>query len=255
VRIVRYQAGSAPAWGVVEGDDVRATVGSPFIDLEPTGRVGALAELELLAPVTPRTVMCVGRNFRDHAAEFGNEVPTRPLLFLKPPASVTGPAAPIIHPRETDRVDPEAELVVVIGRPASHVRREDAWSVIGGYTVGNDVSARDLQRDDPGGQWTRAKGFDTFCPIGPWVDTDFDPTAARVTCAVGGELRQEGTLDQLIFSIPDLIAHVTAFTRLDVGDVLMTGTPAGVRRVVVGDRVTCAVDGLGSITNEIVPAP
>jgi 2-keto-4-pentenoate hydratase/2-oxohepta-3-ene-1,7-dioic acid hydratase in catechol pathway len=252
VRIVRYRTGDGSAWGIVEGADVHRTTGQPFVDLEPAGRYADLADLELLAPVVPSTVMCVGRNFREHAAEFGNDVPTAPLLFLKPPACITGPAAPIVHPAESEHVDPEAELVVVIGRSASHVAEEDAWSVVGGYTVGNDVSARDLQRSDPGGQWTRAKGFDTFCPIGPWVDTDFDPTRARITCTVDGELRQDGTLDQLIFDIPTLIAYVTAFTRLEVGDVLMTGTPAGVQQVRAGDRVTCSVDGLGSITNEVI---
>jgi 2-keto-4-pentenoate hydratase/2-oxohepta-3-ene-1,7-dioic acid hydratase in catechol pathway len=252
VRIVRYLTADGPAWGTVEGDDVHRTTGEPFVDLQPLGRFAPLAELTLLAPVVPSTVMCVGRNFRDHAAEFGNEVPTAPLLFLKPPASVTGPTSPIVHPTESERVDPEAELVVVIGRSANRVAVEDAWSVVGGYTVGNDVSARDLQKGDPGGQWTRAKGFDTFCPIGPWVDTAFDPTGARITCEVDGEVRQDGTLDQLIFDIPNLIAYVTAFTRLQAGDVLMTGTPAGVRQVFVGDRITCTVDGLGSITNEVI---
>lgn len=253
MRIVRYDDGGTPAWGIIEGDDVVAASGTPFVDLAPTSTVvGPLDEVRLLAPVHPRAVMCIGRNYKAHAEEFGNEVPEKPILFLKPPSSVIGPDAPIVYPEDSSRVDHEAELVIVIGKPAFQVSAQDAYSVIGGYTIGNDVTARDIQKSDPATQWTRGKGFDTFCPIGPWVETDYDPTDVRVTCTVGDEERQDGRTSAFIFDIPFLIEYITRFTRLEPGDVIMTGTPAGVAPVQVGDTITISVEGLGSLSNPVV---
>lgn len=252
MRIVRYQAGrTAPDWGILSEDDViRRAVGRPFEDITPGEEVGPLASVRLLAPVTPTTIVCVGRNYREHAAEFSNPVPEEPLLFLKPPASVVGPGDDVIFPSISHRLDPEAELVVVIGRAAHRVAAADAWSVVGGYTCGNDVTARDIQKSD--GQWTRGKGFLTFCPLGPWVETQLDPGDLRITCRVNDEVRQDGTTSDMIFDIPFLIEYITRFTRLDVGDIIMTGTPHGVRAVEPGDRITVSVEGLGELTNEVV---
>ena len=251
MKIVRYQTTGPASWGILEDGVVFATEGAPFADLRSTGeRVGALDEVTLRAPVTPRTVMCVGRNYSSHAAEFGNAVPDEPLLFLKPPAAVVGPGEDVVLPRISARLDPEAELVLVIGKRARSVAAADAWDVIGGYTCGNDVTARDIQKSD--GQWTRGKGFDTFCPVGPWVETEFDPTDVGVSCTVDGERRQDGRTKDLIFPIPFLIEYITRFTTLEPGDIIMSGTPEGVRPVEPGDTVTVEVEGLGTLSNTIV---
>jgi 2-keto-4-pentenoate hydratase/2-oxohepta-3-ene-1,7-dioic acid hydratase in catechol pathway len=251
VKIVRYRTEGRAAWGVLDDGVVLAAHGTPFVDLESTSDVaGPLAEVSLLAPVTPRTVLCVGRNYRSHAEEFGNKVPDEPLLFLKPPAAVVGPGADVVYPALSKRVDPEAELVLVIGRTARNVAAADAWAVIGGYTCGNDVTARDIQKSD--GQWTRGKGFDTFCPIGPWVETDYDPADVSVSCTVDGERRQDGRTKDLIFPIPYLIEYITRFTTLHPGDVILSGTPEGVRPVEPGNTITVEVEGLGALTNRVV---
>lgn len=255
MRIVRYTAPNGPAWGILEADDrVRAATGTPFVDLAAgDGDLGPVDEVELLAPATPSKVICVGRNFRAHAAELGNDVPDEPLIFLKPPSSVIGPGAAIHYPALSKRVDPEAELVVVIGREAHRVAAADAMGYIGGYTCGNDVTARDIQKSD--GQWTRGKGFDTFCPIGPWIETDLDPSDVRVTCVVDGERRQDGRTRDLIFPIPRLIEYISRFTRLLPGDLVLTGTPEGVAPMSVGSTVTVEVEGIGSLTNRVVAEP
>jgi 2-keto-4-pentenoate hydratase/2-oxohepta-3-ene-1,7-dioic acid hydratase in catechol pathway len=249
MKIVRYETAGGARWGVLDDDVVHAAEGTPFVDLRATDPVGPLAETRLLAPVTPSTVLCVGRNYRSHAEEFGNKVPDEPLLFLKPPAAVIGPGVPIVYPALSQRVDPEAELVLVIGKEARHVPADEAWSVIAGYTCGNDVTARDIQKSD--GQWTRGKGFDTFCPIGPWVETDFDPTDVGVSCTVDGERRQDGRTKDLIFPIPYLIEYITRFTTLRPGDVILSGTPEGVRPVEPGNTITVEVEGIGTLTNPV----
>ncbi|GLZ08282.1 2-hydroxyhepta-2,4-diene-1,7-dioate isomerase [Actinomadura sp. NBRC 104412] len=251
MRIVRYSSDGAARWGVLGDDDkVHAAEGRPWHDLRAGEVVGDLADVRLLAPATPSKIICVGRNYADHAAEFGNPVPEEPLIFLKPPSSIVGPGDDVVHPSLSRRLDPEAELVVVIGRAGRRVPRSAAMSLVGGYTIGNDVTARDLQKSDP--QWTRGKGYDTFCPLGPWIDTGFDPTDVRVTCTVGGEIRQDGRTGDFLFDIPTLIEYVSEFTRLEPGDLLMTGTPPGVRPVQVGDTITVAVEGLGELTNTVV---
>jgi len=253
MRIVRYLGADGPAWGVGEGDRVLATTGTPFVDLVVGEEVGRLAALTLLAPVTPSKVICVGRNYREHAAEFNNPVPEEPLLFMKPPSSIIGPGAEIQYPSLSKRVDPEAELVIVIGREAHRVPADRAMEVIGGYTCGNDVTARDIQKSD--GQWTRGKGFHTFCPIGPWIETELDPSDLRVTCTVNGELRQDGRTSELIFPIPYLIEYISRFTQLLPGDIVMTGTPEGVAPMDVGSTVTVEVEGIGVLENRLVAEP
>ncbi|MGH2428133.1 MAG: fumarylacetoacetate hydrolase family protein [Candidatus Limnocylindria bacterium] len=253
MRIVRYLVEGAPAWGILDNGEVRAVRGTPFVDIAPAGSAGSLDQLSPLPPVTPTKIVCVGRNYRSHAEELGNPVPDEPLLFLKPPSSIIGPGAEIHYPALSRRVDPEAELVLVIGRRAHRVKAEDAWSVIGGYTCGNDVTARDIQKAD--GQWTRGKGFQTFCPIGPWIETDLDPTDLRVTCSVDGTLRQDGRTRDLIFPIPYLIEYISRFTMLEPGDLVMTGTPEGVAPMEVGQTVVVEVEGIGALENRVSAEP
>ncbi|GIV69975.1 fumarylacetoacetate hydrolase family protein [Caldilinea sp.] len=236
-----YPLHRAPYW-----DYDRAGVCRPAL----RGTCHRLDEVRLLAPVTPSKIACVGRNYAEHAAELGNEVPPEPLIFLKPPSSVIGPDQPVIYPSSSERVDHEAELAVVIGRRCRNVAEADALQYVFGYTVANDVTARDLQKKD--GQWTRAKGFDTFAPIGPWIDTTFDPTDRTVRCLVNGEVRQQGATSWMIYSIPRIIAHIARFMTLEPGDVILTGTPSGVGPVKPGDVMTVEVEGLGAIRNPVV---
>lgn len=209
-----------------------------------------LERVRLHAPVTPSKIVCVGRNYAAHAAELGNAVPEEPLIFLKPPSALIGPNDPVVHPAISTRVDHEGELALVIGKRCHRIAPEEAASVIFGYTVANDVTARDLQRSDK--QWTRGKGFDTFAPVGPWIDTEFDPTNRQVRCLVNNEVRQDGNTADFIFSIGEVLAFVTRFMTLEPGDLVLTGTPEGVGPVQPGDVMTVEVAGLGSISNPVV---
>ena len=212
-----------------------------------------LSAATLLAPVTPSKIVCVGRNYRDHAKELGNDVPTEPLLFFKPPSSLLAPGGVVRMPEVSARVDFEGELALVIGRRTTKLAPHADWRpIVRGYTVANDVTARDLQKTD--GQWTRAKGFDTFCPVGPIVSDEVDPNAGvDLETRVNGELRQHGSTLDLIFSIPALLAYISAAITLEPGDLILTGTPAGVGPLSPGDRVEVAIAGLGVLTNRFQP--
>ncbi|KAA6456469.1 fumarylacetoacetate hydrolase family protein [Acidobacteria bacterium AB60] len=207
----------------------------------------------LLAPVTPSKIICVGRNYRDHAKELGNEVPAEPLLFFKPPSSLISPGGIVRMPAASQRVDFEGELAFVIGRRASRLSPEAEWrSFIRGYTLANDVTARDLQKKE--GQWTRAKGWDTFCPIGPFVSDEVDPAAGlTLETRVNGDLRQHGSTNDFLFTIPQLLAYLTAAITLEPGDLILTGTPAGVGPLSPGDRVDISIPGLGQLSNTFQP--
>lgn len=221
----------------------RATWSS--LDFEPV----AVREAQLLAPVTPSKIVCVGRNYRDHAKELGNEVPAEPLLFFKPPSSLLSPGGSVRMPAAAERVDFEGELALVIGKRASKLKADADWrNYVRGYTIANDVTARDLQKKD--GQWTRAKGFDTFCPVGPLVSDEVDLEAGlTVQTRVNGEERQHGSTQDFIFSIPELLKYITAAITLEPGDLLLTGTPAGVGPLKPGDRVDVEITGLGVLSN------
>jgi 2-keto-4-pentenoate hydratase/2-oxohepta-3-ene-1,7-dioic acid hydratase in catechol pathway len=266
VRIARFTTGDEPQYGVVTGDvddlgipaeDTRLVglAGDPlYVGVQLTDKELPLSEARLLAPVLPRSkVVGIGRNYAAHAAELGNEVPAEPLLFLKPNTSVVGPGDPVFYPRQSHEVHFEGELAVVIGRICRDVPPEQATDVIHGYTIANDVTARDLQRSD--GQWTRAKGFDSFCPLGPWIETDLDPNdfaeGRSVQTHLNGDLKQDGSTRDLIFDIPTLIAHVTSVMTLLPGDVILTGTPEGVGPMQVGDEVEVSIAGLGTLTNTV----
>jgi len=250
--LVRVATETGPRWGVLEGDSVYGLNGAPFAAWERGAKIGPLAELQLLAPAAPTKIVCVGRNYPAHAAEHGSEAPEEPLLFFKPPSSVIGPSAAIILPTQSKRVDHESELAVVIGRRCRDVTVEQAWGCALGITCGNDVTARDLQRRDL--LWTRAKGFDTFCPLGPWLATgvsEEEVADLEVTCRVNGELRQRGHTGEMVFSPADLIAYTSAIMTLEPGDLVMTGTPAGVGPLTAGDTVEVEVEGIGRLSNPV----
>jgi 2-keto-4-pentenoate hydratase/2-oxohepta-3-ene-1,7-dioic acid hydratase in catechol pathway len=227
---------------------------APSLDFESLGfEPTPLEAAELLPPVKPSKIICVGRNYRDHAKELGNEVPAEPLLFFKPPSSLLAPGGIVRMPAVSARVDFEGELALVVGRRASRLAPDADWrSYIRGYTLANDVTARDLQKKD--GQWTRAKGFDTFCPVGPIVsdEVDFD-AGLTVETRVNGELRQHGSTLDFIFSVPELLTYITAAITLEPGDLLLTGTPSGVGPIQPDDRVEVSVSGLGVLANTFQP--
>jgi 2-keto-4-pentenoate hydratase/2-oxohepta-3-ene-1,7-dioic acid hydratase in catechol pathway len=253
MHIVRVDTEKGPSWGVIEGEEVLRLPDGPFGPLDAKDSLGRLDELSLLAPATPSKIVCVGRNYAAHAAEHGADVPAEPLLFLKPPSSVIAPGAEIVLPKLSSRVEHECELALVIGRRSRAVPEENAWEQVLGITCGNDVTARDLQRADS--QWTRGKGFDTFCPLGPWIVTGLGEEQVReieVSCAVNGEPRQRASTEQMVFSPAFLIAYITQVMTLEPGDVVMTGTPSGVGPLHAGDRVEVSIEGVGTLTNQVV---
>jgi 2-keto-4-pentenoate hydratase/2-oxohepta-3-ene-1,7-dioic acid hydratase in catechol pathway len=272
VRIARFARGSDVGYGIVEdvqpdgvagpdiGKDasglvVAELIGHPFgVGDEAVRLTGArypLADVRLLAPVLPSKVVAIGKNYADHVAEMGGEQPPEPVLFLKPSTAVIGLRDSIVYPAAlSERVDFEGELAVVIGRLCRQVPAARVPEVIFGYTCANDVTARDLQARD--GQWDRAKGFDTFCPLGPWIDTDADPTDLELTTIVNGEIRQNTRTSLLLHDVTSLVTFVSAVMTLLPGDVLLTGTPAGVGPLKDGDEVSVTIEGIGTLTNEVV---
>jgi len=249
MRLVRFRFGDRIATGVVEGDAVRALAGTFFENPVPSGEEVPLDDVRLLAPVLPSKVVCLGKNYAAHAAEFGGEVPEEPLVFLKPSTSVAGPGDPIPLLPISNRVDYEGELAVVIGRIARNVRAEEAFRYILGYTCGNDVTLRDLQKKDE--QWARAKGFDGSCPLGPWVETELDPIDVHVETRLNGEVRQSASTSDMVFGVATIIEFVTEFMTLLPGDVIMTGTPEGVGKLEPGDKVEVEIDGIGVLMNPV----
>jgi 2-keto-4-pentenoate hydratase/2-oxohepta-3-ene-1,7-dioic acid hydratase in catechol pathway len=256
VRIARYTTGEDPAYGIVEGEPGKELIaqvqGDPLYQpVVLTGEHVLLEDVRLLAPVIPRSkVIGVGKNYADHAREMGGEPPTEPLLFLVPNTAVVGPGDPVVMPSITDEVSYEGELAVVIGRIAKDVPRERVKEVVYGYTCANDVTARDLQRSD--GQWARAKGFDTSCPLGPWIVTDLDVSDLAIRTRHDDALVQDGTTADMIHDVETLVSHISqAFTLLP-GDVILTGTPAGVGLVQPGSSVSVEIEGIGTLTNPFV---
>jgi 2-keto-4-pentenoate hydratase/2-oxohepta-3-ene-1,7-dioic acid hydratase in catechol pathway len=221
----------------------------PFAAWEPVAEI-PLPGAEFLAPVVPTKVVCVGVNYRDHAEEMDHETPAAPVLFLKPPTAVIGPRADVVWPDMAGRVDHECELAVVVGRHARRISADEASNVILGYTCANDVTARDLQEVD--GQWTRSKGFDTFCPLGPWVDTDADPSDLAIECLVNGRVTQSGRTSDMIFGVPAIVSFVSNVMTLLPGDVVLTGTPGGIGPMDRGDQIEVRIEGIGSLENRLV---
>ncbi|MGG5258478.1 fumarylacetoacetate hydrolase family protein [Phycicoccus avicenniae] len=254
MRIARFTTGDDPAYGLVDGagEKIAEVTGDPLYQrIELTGATHLVEDVRLLAPVIPRSkVIGIGRNYADHAAEMGTDVPAEPLMFLVPNTAVVGPGDPIVYPPQTSEVHYEGELAVVIGRVCKDVEPEDAAAVVFGYTVANDVTARDLQRSD--GQWARAKGFDTFCPLGPWIETDLDVSSLGLVTRLDGEVVQDGTTADMVHGVAALVSYASkAFTLLP-GDVILTGTPAGVGPMTAGQRVEVEIEGLGTLSNPVV---
>ncbi len=248
MQIIRYEDKNGEAhFGWVNGDMAGIIEGSPFESFRREQANIPLTDLRVLPPVVPSKIICVGRNYAAHAEEHDAEVPEVPLLFLKPPSSVIGPGETIFLPPQSQRVEHEGELAVVIGKRSRWLDIESAKEAILGYTIANDVTARDLQRRD--GQWTRGKGFDTFCPIGPWVETDLDPADAVITCTVNGELRQMGSTRDMVFPVRQLVAFASSVMTLEPGDLLLTGTPAGVGLLNDGDELLTSIEGIGELRN------
>ncbi|HWD62003.1 MAG TPA: fumarylacetoacetate hydrolase family protein [Humibacter sp.] len=253
MKIARFSREGAIAFGILDEEEREWVVlaGDPmYAGFDTTGERVKVTDAPLLAPVLPRSkVIGIGRNYREHAEEMGAEAPEAPLMFLKPNTAVIGPNDAIVLPPQSERVEHEGELVVVIGRIGKDIAEENALDYVFGYTVGNDVTARDLQRAD--GQWARGKGFDTFCPLGPVIETEFDAASATIQTRVNGEQRQSGRISDLIHGIPHLIAYASSVWTLLPGDVIMTGTPAGVGPLVAGDRVEVTVSGIGTLSNPV----
>ena len=272
MRIARFSRDDTVAYGVVqeaapdgvasaaigpdtEGLTIAELQGHPFgvgtDSVRYTGQSYPVADVRLLAPVLPTKVVAIGKNYADHAREMGGEPPDEPVIFLKPSTSVIGPGDPVARPvKLSERVDFEGELAVVIGRLCRDVPPERVSEVIFGYTCANDVTARDLQAKD--GQWTRAKGFDTFCPLGPWIETGLDPSDLELTTTVNGEVKQHARTSQLLHDVTAVVCYVTSVMTLLPGDILLTGTPAGIGPLVHGDRVSVAIQGIGALTNPVV---
>jgi 2-keto-4-pentenoate hydratase/2-oxohepta-3-ene-1,7-dioic acid hydratase in catechol pathway len=259
--LVRYAGPTGPVFGVSEEHQVFALEGDLFsesYDLSALAKgqlVGAVDEVDLLAPCTPTKIVAVGRNYAEHAAELGNVVPSEPLLFFKPPSAVIGPGAPVVLPPQSERVDHEAELCLVIGRRCRNVSQDEAWDYVLGVTCGNDVTARDIQRSD--NQWARAKGFDTSAPLGPWIVSGLSATDVvdlSITCQVNGNVRQMGQTKDMVFTPAMLVSYVSQMITLEPGDVVMTGTPAGIGPLEAGDVVEVTIEGIGTLENPVVAA-
>jgi 2-keto-4-pentenoate hydratase/2-oxohepta-3-ene-1,7-dioic acid hydratase in catechol pathway len=245
MRFARLLHNGQPTYARLAGDHAEGLAGPPWEGVATVSDRWAWRDADLLCPVAPSKIVCIGRNYAAHARELGNDVPAEPLLFLKPPSSLLAPGGVVVLPPESARVEHEAELVVVIGRRAARVSASEASSCVFGYTAAGDITARDLQRKDV--QFTRAKGFDTFCPVGPWIETDLQPGALRVRCTVNAELRQDGTTDQMIFDVPTLVAYVSAAMTLEPGDIILTGTPSGVGPLAPGDSLCIDISGIGAL--------
>jgi 2-keto-4-pentenoate hydratase/2-oxohepta-3-ene-1,7-dioic acid hydratase in catechol pathway len=252
MRIARYFVEGELRYGIVDtaGESIREIAGEPFDGVRESGVTRRVGEVVLLAPVSPGKIVAVGLNYKDHAKEVGMVIPEEPLLFLKAPTSVVGPGAPIVYPRQSKRVDYEAELAVVIGRMAKDVTEGDAAACILGYSCFNDVTARDLQARD--GQFARSKGFDTFAPLGPWIETELDPSGVSVRCLVNGQVRQDGNTREMGAGVHRLVSYISANMTLLPGDVIVTGTPPGIGSLLPGDTVTVEIGGIGALTNPVV---
>lgn len=250
MKIIRFNYQGKEAWAILEGDTARVLARDPYRGIKLSAVSIALKKIRLLAPAIPSKVVLVGLNYRDHARELGMPVPKEPVIFLKPPTSVIAPGGEIVYPRGVSRLDYEAELALVIKKTARNIAEKDAAKYILGYTCLNDVTARDLQKKD--GQWIRAKSFDTFCPLGPWVETAFDPVAARVAAYLNDTKKQDSSTKNFIFSVPRIVAFISRVMTLLPGDVISTGTPVGVGPMSPGDIISVEIPGIGRLCNRVV---
>ncbi len=249
MRIGRFGLEGRSFYGLIEGETIKVLRGFPSPAIELSGEEISFSQARLLAPCEPTKIIALGLNYRDHARELNMPLPEEPLLFLKPPSAVIGPEERIILPPQSKRVDYEAELAIVIGKKAKNVSKEAAFDYILGYTCFNDVTARDLQQKD--GQWTRAKGFDTFAPVGPWIETELDPSDLKVEALLNGERCQFSSTKELVFSVPEIVSYVSHIMTLFPGDVIATGTPPGIGPLQPGDVIEVRIEGIGSLKNYV----
>lgn len=251
MRIARFSLNGEPKFGIVDGPELVVLNGHPLVaGYDTTGERVPIKEVKLLAPTIPSKVVCVGLNYADHVAEIKDaSAAAEPTLFLKPSSSIVGPGDAIVLPPQSEKVDLEVELTIVMGQIAKNVSEKDALNYVWGFTVANDVTARDLQHSDQ--QWARSKSFDSFCPIGPWIETEFVPDGQELTSRINGETKQASTIDHMLHNVPKLISYISHNMTLLPGDVILTGTPAGITQIVSGDIVECEIEGIGTLVNPV----
>ena len=250
MKVARFSNGAEPRFGLVDGPELVVLKGHPLVaGYQTTGERIPLKELKLLAPTIPSKIVCIGKNFADHAAEIGEEVTDEPLIFFKPSSAIVGHGDAIVIPAQSKQVELEAELCLVIGKLAKNVSEEKALDYLWGVTIANDVTARDLQFGD--GQWARSKGFDTFCPLGPWVETEFVPDGQVIESRINGEVRQNVAISEMVHKIPFIISYVSKNMTLLPGDIILTGSPAGISVIKAGDIIECEVEGIGILSNPV----
>lgn len=251
MKIVRFKDTNGKIeYGWIQQEKVGVIQGDPFGEFRRFEATHLLSEVSLLIPCAPSKIIAVSKNYAEHALEMNSEVPTYPQIFLKPPSALITNGEPIVLPSQSSRVEHEAELAVVVGKRSKDLKPEQIRDAIFGYTIANDVTARDLQAQD--GQWLRAKGFDSFCPLGPWIDTDFDPSDALISCHVNNALRQMSSTKDMLFRPEQLLVFISSIMTLEPGDLILTGTPAGVGPLVAGDLVNIHIDGLGTLVNPVI---
>ena len=249
MRVVRVLHAGKVQFGKLENDQVAFFDGNPIIGAELSGEMAQLADCELLAPVEPSKAICIGMNYAAHAAEISQSVPDEPLMFFKPISAIVGPGQEIVLPHQSNKVELEAELTIVIGKKAKNITRVEAAEHIFGFTIANDVTARDLQFSDL--QWARSKGFDTFCPLGPWIETEFSAQGKQVQSRINGEVRQHATTHDMNFDVETLVSYVSENVTLYPGDIILTGSPAGISKISKGDFVECEIEGIGVLSNPV----
>ena len=249
MRIIRFSRDNLAHYGILRDERVIELEGKPFEGIRETGNSFELNEVRLLAPVEPKKVILVGLNFASHAAEINQETPKEPLIFFKPPSAIIATEEPIQLPPQSGQVEIEAELTVVISKTAKNVAPEQVADYILGYTIANDVTARDLQFSDL--QWARSKAFDSFCPVGPWIETGFDPSNKRISSMINGTIKQDSSTSEMIYSPEFLVSYISQNFTLEPGDMILTGSPAGISKIVSGDRVECTIEGIGSLVSPV----
>jgi 2-keto-4-pentenoate hydratase/2-oxohepta-3-ene-1,7-dioic acid hydratase in catechol pathway len=251
VKVARFSNGADPRFGIVDGPELVVLKGHPLVaGYQTTGERIPLKEVKLLAPTIPSKIVCIGKNFAAHAAEIGEEVTVEPLIFFKPSSSIIGHGDAIVIPPQSKQVELEAELCLVIGKLAKNVSEDQALEYLWGVTIANDVTARDLQFGD--GQWARSKGFDTFCPLGPWVETEFLPDGQVIESRINGEVRQNVAITEMVHKIAFIVSYVSKNMTLLPGDIILTGSPAGISVIKAGDMIECEIEGIGILSNPVV---
>ncbi|MEY4263161.1 MAG: hypothetical protein RLY88_869 [Actinomycetota bacterium] len=253
MRVARFSLNGNPAFGILDGPELVVLKGHPLVQgYETTGDRVPLKEVKLLAPSIPSKVVCIGKNYADHVAELHLDINPEPTVFFKPSSAIIGPGDAIVIPPQSNQIEIEAELTIVIGQIAKNVSEKDALNYVWGFTIANDVTARDLQMSDD--QWARSKSFDSFCPLGPWIETEFTPDGQVIESRIDGETAQQASIDSMLHGIPKIISYVSHNMTLLPGDVILTGTPAGISRIEAGNIVECEIEGIGTLINPVINA-